>query len=190
MTHCSRSRPATRSRPHVGGVRPLQSANKHQHIANPTTVLKELEDSQFVLNQQTMIGMAEYVPIAARKSAAYWRCLLSCTTRRMMKPVSETAMVPTMNAKRIRSQSDAVAVSIASANAHAQGGTESSCVRIAPYPSDRMIVGAKYAVGARWLSVCLGVGVEGRGRTVAVRGDDEAEVHEASDDDFPWRMSQ
>ena len=85
-----------------------------------------------VLNQQTMIGMAEYVPIAERKSAAYCRCLLSCTTSSMMKPVRETAMVATTKTKRIRSQSEKVAVSIASANAHAQGGTENSCVRIAP----------------------------------------------------------
>ena len=90
-----------------------------------------------------MIGMAEYVPIAARKSAAYCRCLLSCTTRRMMKPVRETAVVARMKTKRIRSQSENVALSIASANAQAQGGTENRCVRIAPYPRDWMIAGAK-----------------------------------------------
>lgn len=55
------------------------------------------------------------------------------------------AIVQTTKTKRMRSQSENVAVSIASANAHAQGGTESSCVRIAPYPRDWMIVGAKYA---------------------------------------------
>lgn len=49
-----------------------------------------------------------------------------------MKPVRETAIVATMKTKRIRSQSENVAVSIASAKAHAQGGTENSCVRIAP----------------------------------------------------------
>ena len=106
------------------------------------------EHSRFVLNQHTIIGMAEYVPIAARKSAPYCRCRLSCTTRRMTKPASETAVVASTNTYRIRSQSDAVAESIASANAHAHGGTESSCVRIWPYPRLWMIVGAKYAADA------------------------------------------
>ena len=108
-----------------------------------------LGNLRFVLNQHTMIGMAEYVPIAARKSAAYCRCVLSCTTRRMMKPVNDTAIVARMKTKRIRSQSESVAVIIARANAHAQGGTESNCVRIAPLRRPWMIEGAKYAFVAR-----------------------------------------
>ena len=48
-----------------------------------------LGNLRLVLNQHTMIGIAEYVPIAARKSAAYCRWVLSCTTRRMMKPVNK-----------------------------------------------------------------------------------------------------
>ena len=111
----------------------------HQYLQHNTPT----EHSRFVLNQHTIIGMAEYVPIAARKSAPYCRCRLSCTTRRMTKPASETAVVASTNTYRIRSQSDAVAESIASANAHAHGGTDSSWVRIWPYPRLWMIVGAK-----------------------------------------------
>ena len=86
--------------------------------------------SQFVANQQTMIGIAEYVPDAARKSAAYCRCLLSCTATRMMNPVREIAMVGKMNMKRLRKRSDSVALVMASAKAHAHGGTDNSCVRM------------------------------------------------------------
>ena len=96
-----------------------------------------------VLNQQTIIGIAEYVPIAARKSAAYWSFVLSWTMSKIRKPVMETAVGRSTKTKRCRKWSDANAVSMASAKAQAQGGTESSCVRIWPYPRLWMIVGAK-----------------------------------------------
>lgn len=98
-----------------------------------------------MLNQQTIIGIAEYVPIAAKKSAAYWSFVLSCTMRRIKKPVSETAVGRSTNTKRCRKWSDANAVIIASAKAQAHGGTESSWVRTAPCPRPWMMLGAKYA---------------------------------------------
>ena len=95
---------------------------------------KQTPDLRFVVNQHTMIGIAEYVPIVARKSAPYCRWTLSCTTSRMMKPVRAMAIVGRMKTKRLRNRSEKVAVIIAIANAHAQGRTDSSCVWIALKP--------------------------------------------------------
>lgn len=55
---------------------------------------------RLVLNQQTTTGMAEYVPIARRNNAAYWRFVLSCTASRMQKPVTAIAMGISVKRKR------------------------------------------------------------------------------------------
>lgn len=104
--------------------------DQHEPVA-----LEQFEGAlRLVFVQHTMIGMAVKLPLAARNNAAYCKCLLSCTTSKMMKPVSATANEPTMNAKRIRIQSDATATTIADTNAQAHGGTESNWLWIALFP--------------------------------------------------------
>jgi hypothetical protein len=57
----------------------------------------------------------------------------------------QTSAGNTLNSQRCRVRSLANAMIIASANAHAHGGTLRNCVSMAPKPSALMIDGAKYA---------------------------------------------
>jgi hypothetical protein len=59
------------------------------------------------------------------------------------KPAIHTTAGMTLNAQRCLIRSEAKARIIANPKAHAQGGTECSCVLIGPYPKLWMMEGAK-----------------------------------------------
>ena len=63
-----------------------------------------------MLNQQTMIGIAVYVPMVTRKSAPYCRLVLSWTEKRMPNPVRlihmQNIREPKSMAEVIRESSD------------------------------------------------------------------------------------
>lgn len=71
-----------------------------------------------------MIGMVVYAPIATKKRAAYWRCLLLWTEMRIAKPVIQTANENIANPNLCRVLSEKYAMIIQKTKAQAHGGTE------------------------------------------------------------------
>ena len=79
-------------------------------------------------NQHKTIGIAVYVPIAARKRAPYCKLVLSCTTKRMAKPEIDTQTEIIINRKRCARWSEMAATIMPTTKAQAYGGTDRSCV--------------------------------------------------------------
>ena len=64
-----------------------------------------------MLNQQTTMGMAPYVPMHARNKAAYCRSRLLWTLMRMPYPTNEMSIESSVNRYRCLNMSEKIAMS-------------------------------------------------------------------------------
>lgn len=85
-------------------------------------------------NQHNASGIAVYVPVAAKNSAAYWVFVLLCTLNKIAKPMIPIAVPSIVKAKRCCRRSEMAEMVMLNTNAQAYGGIERSCVVIAEWP--------------------------------------------------------
>ena len=141
---------------------------------------------RFVLNQQTITGIALYAPIAARKRAEYWVLTWLWTVKRMAKPEMAMQIGIIVKRKRCLTLSEIVAMIIAKVKEAAQGGTERSWVWIAIPLSQCSYTFLPSMVGPEGeLTTVPKLPDYGRRKVcISVGRNDETKVHESSDEDF------